>query len=39
MQDENTQIYREVLENVLNNEQFITSLSAIGDGLLLASKR
>jgi len=39
LQDENTEIYREVLEIIVQDEQFIPVLSPIGDGLLLASKR
>ena len=39
LQDENTQIYREVLELVNLDDKFIPVLSPIGDGLLLASKR
>lgn len=38
LQDENTQIYRDVLEIIVQDEQFIPVLSPIGDGLLLASK-
>ncbi|MEI7419837.1 MAG: O-methyltransferase [Actinomycetes bacterium] len=37
--DENTMIYRHVLELISNSEEFIATLSPIGDGLLLATKR
>lgn len=39
MRDEATTIYRDVLRYFENNNDFITSLIASGDGLLLASKR
>jgi predicted O-methyltransferase YrrM len=39
MRDEATSIYRDVLRFFENNDSFITSLLASGDGLLLASKR
>ena len=39
MRDEATTIYRDVLRYFDNNNDFITSLIASGDGLLLASKR
>lgn len=39
MRDEATSIYRDVLRFFENNDSFITSLIASGDGLLLASKR
>jgi predicted O-methyltransferase YrrM len=39
MRDEATTIYRDVLRYFENNSDFITSLIASGDGLLLASKR
>lgn len=39
MRDEATSIYRDVLRFFENNDNFITSLLASGDGLLLASKR
>lgn len=39
MRDEATSIYRDVLRFFENNNNFITSLLASGDGLLLASKR
>jgi predicted O-methyltransferase YrrM len=37
--DETTMVYRNVLELLSNSEDFITTLSPIGDGLLLAAKR
>ncbi|MFM6962929.1 MAG: O-methyltransferase [Micrococcales bacterium] len=39
MRDEATQIYRDLIRQLLNNDEFATSLLPIGDGLLLASKR
>lgn len=39
MQDENTEVYREVLATLSQDEEFISSLTTLGDGLLLASKR
>jgi predicted O-methyltransferase YrrM len=39
MQDENTEIYRDVLAMAKELEDYITTLSPIGDGLLLISKR
>jgi predicted O-methyltransferase YrrM len=39
LRDDNTQIYRDVLKTISNIDQFISVLSPIGDGLLLASKR
>ena len=39
MRDEATSVYRDVLRFFENNNDFITSLLASGDGLLLASKR
>ena len=39
MRDEATSIYRDVLRYFQNNKDFITSLIASGDGLLLASKQ
>lgn len=39
MRDEATSIYRDVLRFFENNGDFITSLLATGDGLLLASKQ
>jgi predicted O-methyltransferase YrrM len=39
MQDENTEIYRDVLAMAKELEDCITTLSPIGDGLLLISKR
>ncbi|MFM1926746.1 MAG: hypothetical protein RLZ06_322 [Actinomycetota bacterium] len=39
MRDEATSVYRDVLRFFENNSDFITSLLASGDGLLLASKR
>jgi predicted O-methyltransferase YrrM len=39
MRDEATSIYRDVLRFFANNDDFITSLIASGDGLLLASKQ
>jgi len=37
--DETTLVYRTVLELISNSEEFIATLSPIGDGLLLATKR
>jgi predicted O-methyltransferase YrrM len=37
--DQNTMVYRHVLELISNSEEFIATLSPIGDGLLLATKR
>jgi predicted O-methyltransferase YrrM len=39
MRDEATQIYRDLIRSLQNNDDFATSLLPIGDGLLLASKR
>ena len=39
MRDEATSAYRDVLRYFANNDDFVTTLSAVGDGLLLASKR
>ncbi len=39
LRDDNTQIYRDVLQTIKNIDQFISVLSPAGDGLLLASKR
>ena len=39
LHDENTEMFRTVLDSMQNREEFITSLSPIGDGLLIASKR
>jgi predicted O-methyltransferase YrrM len=39
MRDEATSIYRDVLRFFASNNDFITSLIASGDGLLLASKQ
>ena len=39
MQDENTEVYREVLATLSQDEELITTLTTLGDGLLLASKR
>lgn len=37
--DENTLIYRTLLEKIKNIDEFISTVSPVGDGLLLASKR
>jgi len=37
--DENTLIYRTLLDKIKNIDQFISTVSPIGDGLLLASKK
>lgn len=39
LRDDNTLIYRTILETISNIDQFITVLSPAGDGLLLASKK
>jgi predicted O-methyltransferase YrrM len=39
MRDDATAIYRDVLRFFSNNETFVSALSPVGDGLLLASKR
>lgn len=39
MRDDATAIYRDVLRFFSNNDDFVTVLSPIGDGLLMASKR
>ena len=39
MRDEATQIYRDLIRQLLNNDEFVTSVLPIGDGLLIASKR
>ena len=39
MRDDATAIYRDVLRFFSNNDDFVTVLSPVGDGLLLASKR
>jgi len=39
LRDDNTLVYRQVLETIANIDQFIPVLSPVGDGLLLASKR
>jgi predicted O-methyltransferase YrrM len=39
MRDDATAIYRDVIRFFSNNDDFITVLSPVGDGLLLASKR
>ena len=39
MRDDATVTYRDALRFFTQNENFITSLSTVGDGLLLASKR
>jgi predicted O-methyltransferase YrrM len=39
MRDDATAIYRDVLRFFSNNESFVSALSPVGDGLLLASKR
>jgi len=38
IRDEITGVYRNALRYFVNNEDFITALSPVGDGLLLASK-
>ena len=38
IRDETTNIYRDAMRFFVNNDDFITTLSPIGDGLLLASK-
>lgn len=39
MRDDSTATYRDVLRHFSKNEDFVSVLSAVGDGLLLASKR
>ncbi len=39
LRDDNTMVFRQVLETIANIDQFIPVLSPVGDGLLLASKR
>ncbi len=39
MRDEATQIYRDLIRTLQDNDDFVTSVLPIGDGLLLASKR
>ena len=39
MRDDVTVIYRDVLKLIASNQDFVTALSPIGDGLLIASKR
>ncbi len=39
MRDEATSVYRDVLRYFKANEDFVSALSPVGDGLLLASKR
>lgn len=39
MRDDATAVYRDVLRYFSNNDDFVSVLSPIGDGLLLASKR
>lgn len=39
MRDEATQVYRDLIRSLEQNDEFVTSLLPIGDGLLLASKR
>jgi len=39
MRDDATAIYRDVLRFFSNNDDFVTVLSPVGDGLLMASKR
>jgi predicted O-methyltransferase YrrM len=36
--DENTTIYRNLIAKLTNSEGFITTISPIGDGLIIASK-
>jgi hypothetical protein len=39
MRDDATAIYRDVLRFFSNNDDFVSVLSPVADGLLLASKR
>jgi predicted O-methyltransferase YrrM len=39
MRDEATSVYRDVLRFFSDNENFVSSLLPIGDGLLIASRR
>jgi hypothetical protein len=39
MRDETTVTYRDALRFFNQNDDFVTSISAVGDGLLMASKR
>lgn len=39
MRDDTTSTYREVLRFFVKNDDFVSALSTVGDGLLLASKR
>ncbi len=39
IRDETTAVYRDALRFFLNNDDFVSAMSPIGDGLLLASKR
>ena len=39
MRDEATQVYRDLIRSLDQNDDFVTSLLPIGDGVLLASKR
>jgi predicted O-methyltransferase YrrM len=38
MRDEATQIFRDILRFFKQQENFVTALSPVGDGLLIASK-
>ncbi|MEY4349041.1 MAG: hypothetical protein RL719_338, partial [Actinomycetota bacterium] len=39
IRDETTAVYRDALRFFVNNDEFVSAMSPIGDGLLLASKR
>jgi predicted O-methyltransferase YrrM len=39
IRDETTAVYRDALRFFVNNDDFVSAISPIGDGLLLASKR
>ena len=39
MRDEATQVFRDLIRSLEQNDDFVTSLLPIGDGVLLASKR
>jgi predicted O-methyltransferase YrrM len=39
IRDETTAVYRDALRFFVNNDDFVSAMSPIGDGLLLASKR
>jgi hypothetical protein len=38
MRDESTSVYRDVLRYFKDNNDYLSALSSVGDGLLLASK-